>query len=35
LVAVFKPEMAAGQVPVVQKAALLRDFPLVLAQLKH
>jgi protein SCO1/2 len=35
LVAAFKPEMAAGQVPVVQKAALLRDFPLVLAQLKH
>ncbi len=34
LVAVFKPEINAEAVPVVSKAQLLRDFPLVMAQLK-
>lgn len=33
LVAVFKPEINAEAVPVVSKAQLLRDFPLVMAQL--
>ena len=35
LVAVFKPELAVGQVPLVQKEALLRDFPRVIAQLQR
>ena len=34
LVAVFKPEINSEAVPVVSKAQLLRDFPLVMAQLK-
>ncbi len=34
LVAVFKPEINAEAVPVVSKAQLLRDFPLVMALLK-
>lgn len=34
LVAVFKPELAAGKVPLVSKAMLLADFPLVMAKLK-
>ncbi len=34
LVAVFKPEVNAEAVPVVSKAQLLRDFPLVIAQLQ-
>jgi protein SCO1/2 len=33
LVAVFKPEINPESVPVVNKAQLLRDFPLVMAQL--
>lgn len=33
LVAVFKPEINPDSVPVVSKAQLVRDFPLVLAQL--
>jgi protein SCO1/2 len=33
LVAVFKPEINPNSVPVVSKAQLVRDFPLVLAQL--
>lgn len=35
LVAMFKPEMAIGQVPVVNTEQLLADFPLVLAQLGY
>lgn len=34
LVAVFKPEINSEAVPVVSKAQLLRDFPLVMTQLK-
>ena len=34
LAAVFKPELAAGKVPLVSKAMLLADFPLVMAKLK-
>lgn len=34
LAAVFKPEMAAGKVPLVSKTMLLADFPLVMAKLK-
>jgi protein SCO1/2 len=34
LVAVFKPEVNSEAVPVVSKAQLLRDFPLVIAQLQ-
>ncbi|OCW98042.1 SCO family protein [Alishewanella sp. HH-ZS] len=35
LVAMFKPEMAIGQVPVIDTEQLLADFPLVLAKLGY
>lgn len=35
LVAMFKPEMAVGQVPVIDTEQLLADFPLVLAKLGY
>lgn len=35
LVAMFKPEMAIGQVPVIDTKQLLADFPLVLAKLGY
>ena len=35
LVAMFKPEMAMGQVPVIDTEQLLADFPLVLAKLGY
>jgi protein SCO1/2 len=35
LVAIFKPEMAIGQVPVIDTEQLLADFPLVLAKLGY